>query len=201
MFSLTQIIAYTARMGGDATSDLARRVDSIESGLALAQLPSRYAMALDARDIDTLVALFVDDVHAGPEGAGRPALKRWYDQVLRRFYRSVHLICGHQFDFSDDDHATGSVYCRAEHEQGDGWYVITMRYEDVYERRCGEWFFVQRREHPWYSVDVTERPGPDFIRWPDDVLLRSSMPQRMASWREFWERGDPAAPARLSSLP
>lgn len=196
-----QIIAYTAPMGGDTISDLARRVDRIESGLALAQLPSRYAMALDARDIDSLVALFVDDVPAGAEEVGRPALQRWYDQVLRRFYRSVHLICGHQFDFADDDHATGSVYCRAEHEQGDGWYVITMRYEDVYERRCGEWLFVQRREHPWYSVDVTERPGPDFIRWPDDVLLRSSMPQRMATWRKFWERGDPATPARLSPLP
>ena len=28
-------------------------------------------------------------------GRGRDALKRWYDGVLRRFYRSIHLICGH----------------------------------------------------------------------------------------------------------
>ena len=141
-----------------ASSDdqTAARLDRIESSQAIAQLPSRYAMALDARDLDALVALFVDDVDAGAEGRGREALKRWYDGVLRRFYRSIHLICGHQFDFVDADHATGSVYCRAEHEDGDGWFVITMRYDDVYERSNGQWGFVRRREHPWYSVDVTK---------------------------------------------
>jgi ketosteroid isomerase-like protein len=97
------------------------RLDRIESSLAISQLPSRYAMALDARDLDALVALFVDDVEAGEQGLGREALKRWYDGVLRRFYRSIHLICGHEFDLLDADHATGSIYCRAEHEDGDGW--------------------------------------------------------------------------------
>lgn len=47
----------------------ADRLDRVESSLAITQLPSRYAMALDARDLDTLVALFVDDVDAGAEGA------------------------------------------------------------------------------------------------------------------------------------
>ncbi|MDA4107013.1 nuclear transport factor 2 family protein [Mycolicibacterium holsaticum] len=181
-----------------STSD---RLDRLESGLEIAQLPSRYAMALDARDLDALVALFVDDVDAGAQGSGRDALKRWYDVVLRRFYRSIHLICGQVVDFVDDDHATGSIYCRAEHEDGDGWYVITMRYDDVYERRGGHWYFVTRREHPWYSVDVTERPGPDFVRWPADVPLRAAMPHRMPTWRAFWDRGDPEVPAQLSRRP
>jgi hypothetical protein len=177
------------------------RLERIESSLAISQLPSRYAMSLDARDLDTLVALFVDDVEAGAHGRGRDALKEWYDGVLRRFYRSIHLVCGHQFDFVDADNATGSVYCRAEHEDGDGWYVITMRYDDVYQRRDGQWCFVKRREHPWYSVDVTERPGPDFIRWPADVELRAAMPHRMPSWRTFWADGDPGVPQRLSRRP
>ena len=179
----------------------AARLDKIESSLAISQLPSRYAMALDARDLDALVAVFVADVDAGSEGTGRAALKRWYVPVLRRFYRSIHLICGHQFDFVDADNATGSVYCRAEHEDGDGWYVITMRYDDIYARRDGEWGFLQRREHPWYSVDVTERPTPDFVRWPADVRLRAAMPHRMPTWKAFWEAGDPQLPARLSRLP
>jgi len=177
------------------------RLDRIESSLAISQLPSRYAMALDARDLDSLVELFIGDVEAGAEGRGREALKRWYDRVLRRFYRSIHLICGHQFDFVDADHATGSVYCRAEHEDGDGWYVITMRYEDDYARHDDQWCFVRRREYPWYSVDVTERPGPEFVRWPTDVTLRAAMPMRMPTWRAFWERGDPTLPGRLSARP
>jgi SnoaL-like domain len=188
---------YTAAM---ASSDVSR-LDRIESLLAIGQLPSRYAMALDARDLDALVALFVDDVSAGEHGRGRDALKLWYDGVLRRFYRSIHLVCGHQIDLIDADHATGSIYCRAEHEEGGGWFVITMRYDDVYERRDGVWGFVRRREHPWYSIDVTERPGPEFIRWPTDVTLRASMPQRMPTWRGFWESGDQDLPARLSTNP
>lgn len=181
--------------------DMATQLDQIESMLTLYQLPSRYAMALDARDLDALVALFVDDVEAGAHGRGREALKAWYNGVLRRFYRSVHLVCGQQIDLLDADHAVGSVYCRAEHEAGTGWFVITMRYDDIYERRAGAWSFVSRREHPWYSVDVTERPGPDFVRWPADVALRETMPHRMPTWRPFWAAGDPALPARLSAKP
>ncbi|ASW92897.1 nuclear transport factor 2 family protein [Mycobacterium marseillense] len=176
-------------------------MDRLESSVAISQLPSRYAMALDARDLGELVALFVDDVDAGAEGRGRDALRRWYDRVLRRFYRSIHLICGHQFDFVDADHAIGSVYCRAEHEDGDGWFVITMLYDDVYERRDGQWYFVKRREHPWYSVDVTERPGPEFMRWPADITLRAAMPHRMPTWRSFWADGDAALPGHLSARP
>ena len=116
-------------------------------------------MALDARDLDALVALFVDDVDAGAEGRGRDALKRWYDGVLRRFYRSIHLICGHQFDFVDADHATGSIYCRAEHEDGDGWFVITMRYDDVYERRDGQWGFVRTAGAPVVLGRRDRAPG------------------------------------------
>lgn len=177
------------------------RLDRLQSRIEIGELPSRYAMALDARDLDALVALFVDDVDAGERGRGREALKGWYDEVLRRFYRSIHLICGHVIDVVDADRATGSIYCRAEHEDGDGWYVITMRYDDVYERRDGRWYFVNRREHPWYSVDVTERPTPEFVRWPPDVPLRAAMPHRMPTWRAFWDRGDPALPARLSRRP
>ncbi|MDT5223941.1 MAG: hypothetical protein QOG19_1348 [Mycobacterium sp.] len=177
------------------------RLDRIESMQQLGQLPSRYAMALDARDLDGLVSLFVDDVEAGKHGRGREALKAWYDVALRRFYRSIHLVCGQQIELLDASHAAGSTYCRAEHEDGSGWYVITMRYDDVYERRDGVWCFVKRREYPWYSVDVTERPGPEFVRWPVGVPMRATMPERMPSWRTFWELGDPALPARLSASP
>ena len=128
------------------------------------------------------------------KGRGRDALKRWYDGVLRRFYRSIHLICGHQFDFVDADHATGSIYCRAEHEDGDGWFVITMRYDDVYERRDGQWCFVRRREYPWYSVDVTERPGRSSCAGPQ--TFRCVRPCRSGC-----PRGGPSGTTVIRALP
>jgi hypothetical protein len=188
-------------MSDSGSPSIEARIERIESMSELLQLPSRYAMALDSRDLDGLVALFVDDVEAGEHGRGREALKAWFNIVLRRFYRSIHLVCGQQIDLVDPDHATGATYCRAEHEDGGGWFVIAMRYDDVYERRKGVWGFVKRREHPWYSVDVTERPGPDFVRWPPGVALRAAMPHRMPSWQTFWDSGDQYLPGRLSASP
>jgi hypothetical protein len=43
-------------------ADLARRVDRVESQLAIQQLAARYAVAVDSRDLDTWADLFVADV-------------------------------------------------------------------------------------------------------------------------------------------
>lgn len=51
---------------GDSTT--AVRLDRIESSLAISQLPSRYAMALDVPDLDALVAVFVAAADAHVEG-------------------------------------------------------------------------------------------------------------------------------------
>ena len=39
------------------------------------QLAYRYALAVDSRDIDTLVDLFVPDVQVGRDASGREALR------------------------------------------------------------------------------------------------------------------------------
>jgi hypothetical protein len=114
---------------------LLERIDRIESHLAIQQLPPRYALAVDARDLDAWVNLFIEDVDCGRHGKGRDALKRWIDPQLRGFYRSHHQICGHIIDFIDAEHATGKVYCRAEHEDRGKWIVMLICYFDTYERR------------------------------------------------------------------
>ena len=57
-------------------SEMSSRLERLESLYELGQLPSRYAIALDARDLDSLVALFVDDVHAGEHGRGELRSRR-----------------------------------------------------------------------------------------------------------------------------
>ena len=52
---------------------LLERIDRVESTLAIQQLPIRYAIAIDSRDIDGWLGLFVDDVDCGRRGRGRLA--------------------------------------------------------------------------------------------------------------------------------
>jgi ketosteroid isomerase-like protein len=168
-------------------SDLETRLDRVESELAIRQLPARYALAVDSRDLQALGDLFVEDVDNGRAGVGRDALRTWFADVLAKFYRSMHFVSGHVIDFSDADHATGVVYCRAEHEDGDGWIVMTMCYYDTYERRDGRWYFRRRVLKPWYVADADEHPqaGETFARWPGREH-RVRLPHEFSTWSTYW---------------
>jgi hypothetical protein len=176
------------------------RLDRIESTLAIQQLPIRYAVAVDGRDIDAWVALFVEDVDCGRFGQGRDALRRSIVPGLRTFYRSIHQVCGHQIDFHDADHATGVVYGRAEHEDAGKWVVMALCYFDEYARRDGGWFFVRRRERHWYVNDVLERPAAPFQDWPGHDQP-AHLPQAFPTWERFWSEVPQAEIDRLTALP
>ena len=168
--------------------DIAARLDRVESTLAIQQLPICYALAVDGRDVQAWADLFVEDVNCGRHGTGREVLKGIITPALTRFYRSMHQICGHRVDFADADHATGQVYCRAEHESGPDWVVMAICYFDQYERRGGRWFFTRRKERHWYSADQTRRPsGPDWHDWPDRPFSPAHMPGAFETWRDFWD--------------
>lgn len=163
------------------------RLDRIESSLAIQQLPMRYALAVDSRDIEAWLALFPEDVDCGRFGVGREALRRTIEPPLASFYRSIHQICGHEFQFIDADRATGHVYCRAEHEDGDRWVVMAICYFDDYVRRDGRWYFARRRERHWYAADVLERPSAPFNAWPGRDLP-PALPAAFPTWASFWSR-------------
>lgn len=182
--------------------NLASRLARIEAQLAIQQLASRYAVAIDSRDVDTWLNLFIDDVDCGRRGKGREALRGWIDPGIRTFYRSVHQICGHVIDLIDEDRATGKVYCRAEHEDRGKWYVMAICYFDRYARRNGHWFFVQRTEKHWYSTDTETRPtGPNFQRWEAWSNRKPMLPHDFPTWNTFWEKSDPALIRELSAEP
>jgi len=176
------------------------RLDRIESSLAIQQLPMRYALAVDGRDIDAWLGLFPDDVDCGHFGIGRDALRQTVEGPLAGFYRSIHQICGHAFDFSDADHASGHVYCRAEHEEAGCWIVMAICYFDDYVRKDGRWYFARRREKHWYAADVLERPSAPFNAWPGRDLP-PALPAAFPSWASFWSRLGEGHIDRLTDLP
>ena len=171
--------------------DIDKRITAVEDRLAIGQLPIRYALAVDGRDLDGWVSLFVPDVDCGRHGKGREALKGYITPQLRWFYRSLHLICGHRVELVDDTTATGKTYCRAEHEVGDRFVVMGICYDDVYAKVDGEWFFERRKERHWYAADLLERPqAVDFASWGRSPT--PALPKAFPTWEAFWAGVDTA---------
>lgn len=150
------------------------------------QLASRYAVALNHRNLDALAELFVDDVRVGRELVGRNALKHNFASQLRDDHRTILQVSNHVIDVADADHASGIVGTRAEIERGDEWIIQIIEYHDTYERRDGRWLFVRRRHHLWYGADMLQRPNdlPD-ANWPLSQTGKGALPELMPSWQAW----------------
>ena len=163
--------------------DLARLVAYEE----IRQLVARYALATDSRDLDSLVALFVEDVQIGRETYGRDALRVSFDASLRGIGRSILNVGTHVIDLVDDDHATGHLYCKAEIQDGDRWIHQAILYRDTYERRDGHWYFVRRRHELWYGAEVGVNPlGLAPANWPEHHDGLGTVPEVFPTWTAFW---------------
>jgi hypothetical protein len=73
-----------SRLGTWTPATIEARLDRMESLADIRQLPYRYALAIDSRDMDALVDLFVPDVRVGRDEIGRDALKRWFTDTMKR---------------------------------------------------------------------------------------------------------------------
>jgi len=182
-----------------APDEVLARLARVEAYQAIQQLPIRYALAVDGRDIGAWVGLFVPDVDMGRHGRGRDVLRSYIEPQLRWFYRSMHQIVGHRIELIDNDSARGAVYCRAEHEVGDRWIVMAICYFDDYRRVDGEWFFARRAEKHWYAADVLERPqAVDFDSWHTSPQA-PALPHVFPTWSTFFD--DASAVSDLTHHP
>jgi ketosteroid isomerase-like protein len=153
------------------------------------QLASRYAVALDARDIDALVALYVDDVRVGRSRSGREALHEDFERQLRRVGITFLLVGNHVIDFGEPDHARGVVYCKGEIQDGERWIHQAIRYDDTYERREGHWYFVRRKHLLFYGTELGQSPlGLSPANWPEHHTGKGTLPESLSSWQRFWKR-------------
>ena len=172
-----------------------REVGPVERLVAhdeIRMLAARYALAVDSRDLDALVALFVPDVQIGAHLTGRAALKGFFDRSLRDVGVTVLQVGGHVIDLDDADHAHGTVYCRGGIEQGDRWIEQAIAYLDTYERRDGRWLFVRRDHQLFYGVEAAERPLAQApAHWPASSVGVGTLPASWPSWGAFW--AEPAA--------
>ena len=184
-------------------TDLEVRIDRLESLDAIRQLPAKYALALDMRDMDAMVSLFAADVRVGKGASGRAALRAYMDQTLRSpFTGTSHHIGGHIIEFDDPDHAHGVVYSKNEHETPvsdgpDEWVIMQMMYVDDYVRSDGRWYFARRLPLYWYASDLGKPPiGANKMRWPGTEWVEGNFHKLFPSFAEYWTRdGDHGGPA------
>ncbi|MDX1884162.1 nuclear transport factor 2 family protein [Mycolicibacterium sp. 120270] len=178
-------------------ADLQARIERLEALDEIRQLAAKYAVALDMRDLDALVNLFVEDVRVPGKRRGRAALRDWYDVEMRRdLIGSAHGVLGHVIDIHDADNATGLVYSRNDLETESVWVIEMLAYLDSYRRREGHWYFVKRIPLFWYESDITDPPvGLQKMRWPGRPRHDGGLHDAFPSWQEFWK----AEPGRLES--
>ncbi len=176
----------------DPLAEIRDRLDRIESRDEIRQLASKYALALDMRDMDALVGLFPEDVRAGGGKTGRAALKAWFAQTLsQQFDGTAHHIGNQIIEFLDADTAIGIVYSKNEHETGADWVIMQMMYHDRYERVGGRWYFRSRQPLYWYATDLNKPPiGSRKMRWPGREPYEGGYHDLFPSWAAFWSRQD-----------
>lgn len=163
------------------------RLDRIEARSAIRQLAYKYAIAVDMRDMDAVVNLYVEDVRVTREKRGRQALKEVFDRVLRTFTTSVHFVGNHIIEFDDADNAHGIVYTRAEHEIEGGWYPMVLYYLDIYKRIDGIWYIKRRATAELFVTNLLDPPvGPNKLRWPGRGLGDGTWYSHFPSWQAFW---------------
>ena len=161
-------------------------IDRLIAHDELRLLVARYAVAVDMRDLDLLVSLFVDDVRVG-SAYGRSALRASFDESLRTIGRSVLNVGTHVIDLIDADHASGVVYCNGEIQDGDRWIHQAIRYDDRYERREGRWLFVRRIHQLWYGAEVGVNPLTlPPADWPEHHDGLGTIPESWETWQTFW---------------
>lgn len=156
------------------------------------QLASRYAVTMNHRDLDALVALFVPDVRVTRDTSGPAALRDSFEQQLRPMGRSVLQVTNHVIDIVDDTHATGIVGTRGEIELLDGdtatWVVQLIEYHDTYECRDGRWLFVRRKHHLWYGAPSATTPvGLPLANWPASAVGRGDLPELLPTWQRWMQ--------------
>ena len=166
-------------------------VDRLLAYESIRQLVARYAVAVDSRDIDTLVGLFVDDVRVGALGVGRDALRKSFETSLRGIGVSILNVGTHVIDLVDEQEASGIVYCKGEIQDGNRWIHQAIVYDDRYRRVARRWYFVRRNHRLFYGAEVGSNPlGLPPANWPERHDGWGTVPAAWDSWRRFW--ADPA---------
>ncbi len=176
--------------------ELARLVRRIDDRQQLAELISRYGMAVDDRDFDTVGRLFAEDgeFHGVK---GRQTIVDYYRARTVTFTTSSHYAHTWHFDFESDDRASGAVNAHAELCIGGKTIRIALRYLDRYVREGGAWKFQARTLKFRYVLpfDEVARGLDDAlrVRWPGAQPQPADLPDQLQTYIDSRKAGTQGA--------
>ena len=174
---------------------LTRRVEQLESRVAIAELVSGYAIACDEHDIERLGTQFAEDaVLDSPSkllmANGRAEILAMYVRLFKIRGPGYHWTHDHfvNFDPTNPDRATGLVLSHAETCPDNEVSVSGMRYDDEYCRIDGRWKFQKRTLKFLYYV-----PAKDYTQALTGATrvtmggrsLPGDFPESTPAWQAF----------------
>ncbi|OAL27838.1 hypothetical protein AYO20_09691 [Fonsecaea nubica] len=170
-------------------------------------LGARYALAVDSRNIDALVGMFLEsnepvnlpilDAEDKSKNKNITSLRELFTKALKTFGPSFHFVGQHIINL-DGDQATGTVYCICTHsvDPNSRWITMQLVYEDVYIYHEGKWLFKNRNIHGLRAYE--DSPSVDssaFLPYGPSYDIPNCWP----SWKKFW--GDDVPASKKSSAP
>ena len=171
--------AFQMPVSDKAQDDLTALVRRVDDRLQLAELLSRYGMAVDDRDFDALGRLFAPDGEFHGV-VGRDKVVDYYRARTATFTTSSHYALTWPFDFASDQRASGVVNGHAELCISGKTVRIALRYLDVYVKHDGQWMFQLRRLKFRYVLPFDEvahgLDDPMRVRWPGMPACPKAMP-------------------------
>jgi ketosteroid isomerase-like protein len=176
-------------------ANLALRIDRLESRFQIAELVTSYAVACDEHDMPRLVHLFTEDAYFDSENGlmrarGRLEIANMFVDLFKVRGPGYHWTHDHVVTFvdADRDRATGLVLSHAETSPNGQMSLAAMKYEDVYRRVGGRWYFDERKILFLYYV-----PAKDYASVLESPLRftvsgekrAADYPEQLPAWREF----------------
>jgi hypothetical protein len=138
--------------------------------LAIQDLATAYAYAIDDSDWDRWEALFAPDAHidytaAGGIAGGPAEVRAWLPDALAVFTFSLHTTATHEIRFTGPDTATGRVHVfnrnGVEWEGAPEIFDVSAVYADTYRRVGDTWLIAGRIER---TISLTGGGFAEAIR-------------------------------------
>lgn len=145
------------------------RVDELESRVAIASLVAGYCEGVDRQDVDRFMGLWHDDAaYLIPGGRGNfygtDGIRQSQEVIAKAWKETYHWTTNSTVRFETEDRALGrsDVFAICTHHDGQV-SLVGGTYEDIYERRAGEWKYAQRLVNRWFvSAPVDIKLLPPF---------------------------------------